>query len=305
MTLTLGQTRLRVHPVLPLLWGVCWASGQGNRLLSMLAALALHEGGHIAAAWALKIPIQALEITPLGGVMTLPELDRASPLGRGLLALAGPAASLLGVLAAPLLYRQGLASYPFAAGLAQGSLALLLVNLLPALPLDGGQALRALLGVFLPEGAVVKGLTLSASVVGAALCALSAAAAIQGKALLGPAFAGLYLLYAAALERRNGPARYVTALIARRPRLQREGALPVEAVAAGAHTPVRALLGKLRPGKYHVIFVLAPDGMTLLGTVKEKEFCEALLSRGEAPLSSLLARRESGLPMVKESAKAP
>ena len=64
--------------------------------------------------------------------------------------------------------------------------------------------------------------------------------------------------------------------------------LPVEMVAAGAEMPVHSLLGRLTPGKYHMIHVLSPDGMTRLGVIEEKAFCEAVLSRHDESLGSIL-----------------
>lgn len=45
MTLRLGGCRVKAHPLLPVLLLASVLSGMGERLLPMLAALALHEAG--------------------------------------------------------------------------------------------------------------------------------------------------------------------------------------------------------------------------------------------------------------------
>ena len=290
MTLRVGGCRVRAHPLLPLLLIIGAVTGMGEKLLPSLAALALHEAAHLLAAWRLHLQVDEIEVTPLGGLMTVANLKAAPPMRRFLLAAAGPMGNLLGIVLAPFLYRRDAITFELTGGLIHANLTLLLINLLPALPLDGGQMLQALLNRFFPGRETVKGMALVSSALGLFLCGLTLAFAFQGKIVFAPAFAGLYLLYAAAVEGRYGAAKYVTSLIARRQKLERQMVLPVETVAAGAETPVRSLLGRLTPGKYHMIHVLSPDGMTRLGVIEEKAFCEAVLSRHEESLGSILMK---------------
>ena len=288
MTLRVGGCRVRVHPLLPLLLIVGAVTGMGERLLPSLAALALHEGGHLLAARWLRLRVDELEITPLGGLMTASNLNTVPPPRRFLLAAAGPLANLAGMALSPLLYRRGLISFDLTGAFIHANLTLLLINLLPALPLDGGQMVQAVVNRFFPGRGTARWLALASSIIGLLLCGLTMVFALQGKLVFAPAFAGLYLLYAAAVEGRHGAVKYVTSLIARRQKLERQMVLPVETVAAGAEMPVRSLLGRLTPGKYHMIHVLSPDGMTRLGVIEEKAFCEAVLSRHEESLGSIL-----------------
>ena len=288
MTLRVGNCRIRAHPLLPLLLIVGALSGMGERLLPSLTALALHEAGHLIAARWLRLRVEEMEITPLGGLMTVANLKEASPLRRFLLAAAGPLANLAGIILAPFLYRRGVIPFELTGTFIHANLTLLLINLLPALPLDGGQMLRIGLNRIFPGRETAKGMMLTSSVIGLLLCCLTLIFALQGKLVFAPAFAGLYLLYAAAVEGRHGTAKYITSLIARRQKLERQMVLPVETVAAGAEMPVRSLLGRLTPGKYHMIHVLSPDGMTRMGVIEEKTFCEAILSRHDESLGSIL-----------------
>ena len=116
----------------------------------------LHEMGHIVAGWRYHIPASGITLWPLGG---LAHLSDAAPNPRAdmVIALAGPATHLLVLLVAwPL--RLWL---PADAGLPDGwvlsplavavdtlwylNIGLLLFNLLPFLPMDGGRVLMGLL----------------------------------------------------------------------------------------------------------------------------------------------------------------
>ena len=292
MMCRIGHTRLRLHPLLPLLW-LTAALGGVSRLAAGLCALLLHESGHLIAARLCGAAVSEVEITPLGGVMTA---ENAETLGSGrqfLLACAGPLFNLIGCLMAPVLFTSARAPFSFVCAFAKANLLLLLINLLPVLPLDGGQMLRAVLRRFFPESALTRILFFMATAVGILLCAVSLYFAFQGKMILSPVFCGLYLIYAASADARRCTARYVTALIARRQKLENRATVPVEAVAAGENTPVGALLRRLSPGKYHIILVLAPDGVTLRGMIEEKELCEAALSHPGALLGDVAAEKKN------------
>lgn len=284
MTFHMGKTAWRVHPLLPVLWAFSLLTGAQEKMLAMLLAMALHESGHLLAAKLARQTISSVEITPFGGVICADGMKSASGGEAFAIAAAGPLFSLLGCFAAPLLYRAGFLSFSFTAGFIRAGLLLLTVNLFPALPLDGGQMARSVLNRFFPRPAVTRVLTAASVGAGLGLIGLTLYFSCQGQIVFAPAFAGIYLMYTAAQEGRRSAARYVTALIGRRQRLEKGEALPVQLMAARADVPVRALLGQLSPGKYHVIFVLMPDGLSSIGTVEEKALCDAVLETGEITL---------------------
>ena len=283
MSFLIGKTRLRMHPLLPLLWCISLLTGKGSALLASIAALLIHECGHLAAAKLLSIPISTIEIMPLGGVMTPEGIDRVSPASRFAFAAAGPVTNLLGCFFSVLLFRWNV-PFPFVRQFARANLLLLVVNLLPALPLDGGEMLRSILSARFPAAAVTRALTGIGYAVGILLGVVSLAAAFRGTVTLFPLFAGLYLIYAVTLERRDSAARYVTALIARRQRLERSEILPMEWLAVRADTPARLILPRLSLGKYHMIYVLSRDGMACLARLDEKAFCDMALNPPDEPV---------------------
>ena len=303
MSIPLGKIRLRVHPLLPLLWCFAFAVGIGNALIPAFLAFLLHEGGHLLAARIMKIPVSEIEITPFGGVITLENETPCRPMQRFILALAGPLASLMGCLFSSLLYRSGTISFDAAAHWARANVLLFLINLLPVLPLDGGQMLLSALSHFFPIQRTRRLLTAASWVVGLSLCMVTLYFACQGKMILSPAFAGLYLAYAASVEEKQTAGQYITALIARRQRLDRGQILPVEALAAGADTPVFSLLRRMNPHKYHIIYVLSADGMRRVGMLEESAFCEAILTEKASVLGDIIqtAARQNAEPLNRKN----
>lgn len=104
-------------------------------------ACAIHELGHVAAVWALGGRIASFRLTGVGLVLCPRRARLFSYREECILALAGPAASLLLALGAGLWGRW--LGTEDAGLLAAVSLALGLFNLLPAGPLDGGRVFQA------------------------------------------------------------------------------------------------------------------------------------------------------------------
>jgi Zn-dependent protease len=115
--------------------------------IAVLLALSLlaHELGHVAMALALGMQVRRVVIFLLGGVSEI-EGESERPGEEYLVAVAGPLVTLLlaGLSAAAYpLTADGTVLRAMLAALAGANLLVLVFNLLPGLPLDGGKILRA------------------------------------------------------------------------------------------------------------------------------------------------------------------
>lgn len=158
----------------------------------LLASVVLHEAGHCLAAFRLGGSPTQVVLWPFGGLS--PASTPPDPIRECIVALAGPAVSLMVCFAAAfLLLLQGSGidvllnpftppppevSAPLAALALEWTFwinlwMLVAINLLPAYPMDGGRALRAFLGsVFSPPRAMLISCW-AAQVTGLALCLLA------------------------------------------------------------------------------------------------------------------------------------
>lgn len=133
-----------LHPLILLLPLLGLALGMGDVLWPLLLSLTVHEAGHLVAAQLSRVRITAMTVTPFGCGLQLGNLYMLSPGQAFAVSTGGPAASLLLLLTDGALAHWGLLSPAVALSLLRVTLALLLFNLLPALPLDGGRMLYAL-----------------------------------------------------------------------------------------------------------------------------------------------------------------
>jgi Zn-dependent protease len=126
------------------LMGIAYGGVAGVVLATVLfASVLLHELGHSVVARARRVPIEGIELHFFGGVAKMKAPPR-SPADEVAIAIAGPLVSLALALAFFVAARffPDVSVLDWAAGM---NLSLGLFNLLPALPMDGGRVLRALL----------------------------------------------------------------------------------------------------------------------------------------------------------------
>lgn len=134
--------RLEISPSFYVFWAVFCLLDTQNLLPVFVLAAVLHELGHAAAITCLGGSIRCVRLHAAGAVIVQEGL--LSSARECAVALMGPAAGLLAAVLFAF-FRQ-----PVSAG---ANLLLSVFNLLPILPLDGGVAVRSLLGLFPPAAA--------------------------------------------------------------------------------------------------------------------------------------------------------
>lgn len=218
---------VNIHPTFALVFVFAflyWGLGEGGgvvpfllgTVLVLLAFLSVlvHELGHVVMAREFGIQVLDITLWPFSGVARI-EQTPASPRNELLIALAGPGMNLaifmlllpiillIGVLGGPdLLFGAGdrfrsLDPVSMIAAIGVLNLALMVFNLLPAFPLDGGRVLRAAMTPRIGRGRATE----IATKLGVGVAALLIIVGIWQRDLLLPVF-GLFIIFAARAESR-------------------------------------------------------------------------------------------------------
>jgi Zn-dependent protease/CBS domain-containing protein len=137
-------------------------------ILAVFFCVVLHELGHALAARHYGVRTRSITLLPIGGVAQLERMPQ-KPVQELVIAAAGPlvTAAIAAALLAQLAWRGSLGeavptegtAFPFGnfvGTLAMVNVTLLLFNLLPAFPMDGGRMLRALLATRLGHARATK-----------------------------------------------------------------------------------------------------------------------------------------------------
>lgn len=166
--------------------------------IGLLAALIAHETAHGLIALLIHEPIERLELAPFGGVMLYKAGSSPSKGMRGVaLALAGPLGNYACMVALGLL-PSSLCDIQICRSLATANLSMMLLNLLPVMPLDGGAALFSV-GYYIFDVSMLIGvLSALGMMTGVGMCLMAITGAFRyGTLNLSLIVVGLYIfLYA-------------------------------------------------------------------------------------------------------------
>lgn len=272
---SVGGTEFRVNPATLLIVAGAFVLGRANDFLFALAALLLHECAHAVMAQAFGCKIESVELLPFGGMARIRHAN-LSPYAEFCIAAAGPIVSFIlgGLTAAGAYFLPGTA-LPLRAFLSF-NLTLAAVNLLPALPLDGGRMLRCLLEQRAGVSRATKLCCLFGVLFGAGFLALGVYASAKGAHNVTLFVMGFFLLLTAILELCRAPGKQLSAFLKMNGAIRRGQAVPVHSVAARASMPASEAMRILRANRFNVLRVVDASMRTL------GELDEAILINGIA-----------------------
>lgn len=282
---TIGGTDVTVHPAAALLLSLGLLSRYRTLLLSTYGCVLLHELAHAGVSALLRHPPRALEITPLGALMRLEDEERLPLFRRLLVIAAGPALTALLCALALGLTKCGVLSRDSGRVLFLSNAGILLVNLLPALPLDGGRLLSAVLSRFVRRDVCWRVMCIIGSVLGVALVVLGVVLAVKtGQGNFSLMAAGCFLLYSAVNATTSAAMAELRALMDRKIRLETRGSLPIQPLAILETQSLRSAVRALHPTRMTMFYVLEMGTMRCLRILTEQEVIAAYLTAPQRTL---------------------
>lgn len=272
-----------VHPLFLLYGGFCCLRGQLFPFLAATVCAVMHEFGHAWYAARIGCRLSRLCLLP-GGAMVTGDIEGISLADEIRLALAGPAVNAASAVLFAALWWIAPATYAFTDVAAFTSASLFAVNLLPALPLDGGRVLYCIIARRRGEPAAQRRMRVVAVLFAAASAALFAAGAACG------AWNVSVLFFAACvLEGSFGgkDCRYERIRYDRTARLRR--GMEVRRVALSALCPVKKALAFLERGRWLELLLFDGEGR-FVGALSQAQFC-AIAERADIyrPIADYLA----------------
>lgn len=281
---------IRLHWLLLLVLAVAAAAGFVMEVLILVGSLTAHEIAHLVVAWVLGVEVESVHLTPFGGMARMDPGLRTDPQGEALISLAGPFQSFfLAGLALFLtgdhyLWDQRLVRFFF-----EINVNLAFFNLIPALPLDGGRALRGLMAQKWGYRRATRWITWSGRLWGAAMTASALAVlAREGHLVVAPLVGGLLLFVAAGREEEDVVFRSYQELLRKRERMVQRGVLTSRQLVAMEGTRLQELMESLTSRQYHTVLVV-DRSLRPLGVLHEARLLDAFAELGpEARVEEML-----------------
>lgn len=229
-----------------------------------MLALMLHETGHLIASVLFGCMPERIELTPFGGVMEYASGKSPDKGVKGALtALAGPASNCMTLMVLSDLGRFVPLSAAMCRAVAMSSFAMLCVNLLPVLPLDGGRLLFSIGYYFFPVLPLIKALSGCGIALGSVCITGVAYGAWRYSDInLSLLFVGGYMIYCARQCRVSMIAENMIAVIQER-RIRNAEIRCLRAYSVSKHTELRRILSLLDQSKDAVFLCEDTNGVSV------------------------------------------
>ena len=255
-----GDTAVWLHPAAVIVAVYMVAAGYGRLMAVGFVSIMLHEGGHALLSCCFGKPPTDVEITPLGALMRLEDDEALSPSRRLLVLMAGPVTTLMLCYLALSLTQAGWLPWTVGRMVFLCNAAMLFMNLLPALPLDGGRMLALGLSCFLRQETVRALMRAIGTALGLGCVLLNLWLSwSSGGWNLSLAAAGCFLMYSAGQSTTNHAMSELRDFMDRKSRLECQGTLPCRWVAVTGDATLRQAVRVLHPRR-HTMFCVVRDG---------------------------------------------
>jgi stage IV sporulation protein FB len=256
------------------------AAGLVSKVLLIFTAVLWHEAAHMLMAAGLGYKVRQIELLPFGAMARIERLADAGAASEIMIAAAGPLASMgLAVLCYIAEHQAGnwqevLVFYM------EVNLMLAGFNLLPALPLDGGRILRAILALrrdYREATAIVVTMSHITSVM--LLVMAGAAYWLYNTINLTMLVAAGFLLLTARAENNLAGFRAMRILANKKAELTSCKIMPSSHLTAMESAPIREVIRLLGSEEYYIVHVV-DQNFKLCGALTETEIWEGLLKKG-------------------------
>lgn len=257
MTFTVGRAEVRITVSAVLAAAFCIVAGEAKQLLLAVVSLAVHEAAHAVAAANLNVPVARVTVYPFGAVMRLDTLYLSGKSER-IVAAAGPLGSLA-FAAVLMLFRMYFSAGERIEPLILANLAIAVLNLFPAYPLDGGRICRSALdGVLRDRAAKALLLTftalVSAGMIGAGVYFVRRGVPAWALFAIPP-----FLLLSALTEWKTPDAGVVSRVMERKNAIRCGEPQKAQVVVIGENASVRDALSCFSGRRYTILRVMHGD----------------------------------------------
>ncbi len=266
-----------LSPWLILIMAAMLVTGQGNMLFIAVIAIGLHEIGHALCARALGMPVSEVYFFPLGGTSRLAMPLEETGWREAVMALFGPAINLALALIAIEVQQHVLHSHALAPFI-MANLTVCAFNLLPALPMDGGRALRAMLVAVVGADRATRFCVLLSKCIAVGIVGLFLYSLFSGAAQWFALPIGVFLFISAHQEKINMRG-YFSSLSGKTAVLSRDRAARMRMVAVRRGTRAGDVLKSLSGSRINRIVVM-DDELNTLYEMDESELVRRALDKG-------------------------
>ena len=265
--------KLTLNPLTFILTVILACTGQMHTLLSFVPAMFIHELAHIITARSLGLKIDELEILPFGARAKMNSTLSSFNSRHILVSFAGPFSNII-FAAIIIVISQG-PEIEYLHRLLFANLSLAAVNMLPCLPLDGGNIIKSILTLRINHKTASKILCFTRIFFGIIFILLGSYMLYTRNLNVTFLIFGLLIILSALLELRSVKECGIRPLI---PAVRGE-VLKVNSIAVKKGTQLKKVINSYDPNKYNLIHLLGNKNERI-ATLDEHDITNIALKHG-------------------------
>ncbi len=271
---------VNVNIILIIIFFVGAVMGYIKELAVVFALISIHETFHVITAKYYGISVTSVELMPFGGVARMESIAHVEPSTEIIIALAGPWVNFMLILCALLLEYFGLVPFERLQFFINVNLMLGFFNLYPALPLDGGRILRAILSTRIGTKAANSICITIGRATSIALAILYFYLLI-GHTINNPSMLliGIFMFVSAGKQQTTMVLVALKDIVYKKKKLACQGAIRVNEIALDQSTPVKKVIDRFAANRYHLVLVL-DDNLNIMGYLNESEILDLVVRYG-------------------------
>ena len=285
---------VKVNILLVIIFFVGAVMGYIKELAVLFVLVSIHETFHVITAKYYGISVTSIEFMPFGGVARMESISHVEPSTEVIIALAGPWANFMLTLCVLLLEYFGVVPFQKLKFFINANLMLGFFNLYPALPLDGGRILRAVLSTRMGTKAADTICITIGKITGAVLIFLYFYL-FFGRITNNPSILliGFFIFILAGRQQSTTVLMALEDVVRKKKKLARHGAIRVHEIALSQSTPVKKVLDRFGVNRYHIVLVL-DSNLNMVGYLSEYEILDLVMQYGlDLSLGKLLLIRNN------------
>jgi stage IV sporulation protein FB len=280
----MGLLRIRgidilISPAVIIMAAAAVYFGYFSKVLILTVAVLLHEAAHSFIAGFLGYRLEEINLFPLGGEIRIGGMFELDPGQEILIALAGPVMNVFMASFALWLKPHSFVNESAVDFFIAVNVVTALFNLFPALPMDGGRILRALLSYRWGTARATRTVWLLGKCCAGLLALLALYRGLKGPLYITMLAAAVFLFFAGAGERNKAASLMINQVGHKKSLLRKRGLIKSKTLAVACNASGKKVIKRLVPGYYHIVYVIGTEGQ-VLGRVGEQEILNGVMKYG-------------------------
>ncbi len=272
---------LYIHSLLLPMILLAYFFGSQMTFFMSFGIVLVHELSHLITAIFLGIPVKSVVILPFGMTLRLSNEVLKNPKKEVLIAISGPLSNVLMIISGVCFLKSDNLNY-FLFLLINWSV--LLLNLIPVPPLDGGRILRAALIKHSGLMASCRQIRKISKVFIGIICATGVVLLIQSRGNPSLCIIGAFLIFSLIEEKKSAEILIMNSLIYEKEKFKNMSIIPTSSITVKQTTPAHKVIKKLNFSTFYIVFVV-DENNKIIKTATESDFIRAVKSRGYSVLS--------------------